>query len=44
MNAGQELSEVAEATKNLVQRLRADLSRRKRQADLWGDIGEAVVS
>ena len=43
MNAGQELSEIAETARHLVQRLRADYTRRKRQADPWGDIGEAVV-
>ena len=44
MNAGQELLEIAETTKNLVQRLKVDFARRKRQADIWADVGETVVS
>ncbi|XP_070206105.1 uncharacterized protein [Littorina saxatilis] len=42
MNSAQELLEIAETTKQLVTRLTADHARRKRKADLFGDIGGYV--
>lgn len=42
MNSAQELMEIAHNTRELVQRLRADVARKKRQAEPWGDVGETV--